>query len=638
MLRHLTAALLVAASIAGAGAVAPAAATAAPLPVAPPAGSEAPIDLVAGKGTTDASEVELTPQAPTPTGRADGPPAAGATGWSTTVELLPGTQMVALSWDGATSAPDGAVAVRARSGEAVGDWSTHAPEPDDGGDEGVGRVGSDVIWLGHDGADAVEVRVEVGPLVGLELLRMRYHEGEPVPATAAPEGRALDGRAARPTIRPREEWATAGWASWNSGCGAGPSVASRLDHAVVHHTASTNDYSAAQVPGLIDGIRRYHTASLGWCDIAYSFVVDRFGTIWQGRAGDVTQPVVGGHAKGFNTGSVGVTLLGQFEPGASPAAAQPTTAMMDGLARILAWKLGLHGLDPRGTTTVTSGGSTRYAAGVAVTLPIINAHRDSSLTACPGANVISRMAALRDAVAALSSSTPPPPVEPPPPTQSWDPFATVEDLVWRQYADVLRQPGTYTSRRWWHVALADGSTNRNALVASLVRSDEGQARTAAMVRLYLAYFRRIPDHAGIRYWWGQYDRGQGVRTMSQAFTFTPEFKRQYGALSNGDFVRLVYQNVLGRSPDAAGYAYWKGQLDGGRQNRGTVMVQFSESAENRTRSRDVVEVIVVHEVMLGRAISATSHLQWVAKVQSQGIGALIGNIFSSTEYAVRVGG
>ncbi len=608
-----------------------------------------------GKGAMDTAQVVLsTPDAGADTAETadDAPvtagPAAGTEGWTTVQGLLPGTQMVALSWDGPASeaggAAPGTVSLRSRTGGTWGAWTAITADPADQGGEGAGRVGTEVVWLGADGADAVEIRVDDGPLVGLELLKMRYTAGERLPDEAADEALSSGG-AARPTIRPRSDWASGGWKSATSGCGSGPVVASSLKHVVVHHTASTNSYTAAQVPGLIDGIYQYHTASLGWCDIAYNFLVDQFGTIWQGRTGDVAQPVVGGHAMGFNTGSVGVSLLGQFEPGASPASGTPTTAMLDSTARLIAWKLSLAGLDPNGTVAVTSGGSTRYTSGTVVTLPVINYHQMHSTTACPGANVISRMPALRAAVAGYMSSSPPPTTTPPttpPPTTTppspidWSPFASGEALVWRQYSDLQRNPGTYVERKWWIDSLNAGTTNRNALVASLLRSSTVDARSAAAMRLYLAYFGRIPDHAGIRYWWDQMDAGMGIRRVSALFTGSPEFKTMYGPLDDAGFVRLVYRNVMGREAEAAGVTYWVGELRAKRENRGGVMVKFTESAEYKARKRTAIEVMLVHETMLGRAISSQSHAQWVARVDRDGIGSLISAIYSSPEYAARV--
>jgi hypothetical protein len=611
---------------------------AAPTPAAAQAITADPVaprtSTVYAKGALETSHVDLAGRS----SRSATDPASGTTGWTTTVELLPGTEMVAVTWDAATSAPDGAVTLRSRGPAGWTPWTTIAPEGGDVGDGDTSRVGTDVVWLGEQGADALDLKVEAGPLTDLKVLRMRYQEGEARTVTEAPEGRTTAKAAAKPTIHPRSDWASGGWKYTTSGCSGGPQVASSLKHAVVHHTASGNDYSAAKVPGIIDGVYAYHTMSTsaggrGWCDIAYNFLVDRYGGIWQGRSGDITKPIIGGHAQGFNTGSVGLNLIGNFQT------AQPTSAMLDSAARFLAWKLSLHGLDPKGTVTVTSGGNPKYPSGRSVTLPVINYHGMTGYTECPGANVISKMAALRDATKAyMGSSTPPSnPPDPPPPSVDWSPFDTVEDLVWRQFTDFRRDPGTYEDRRWWAVNLTNGDTNRNALVASLVRSPWVDDRSAAAVRLYLTYFGRIPDHAGIQYWFDQMDDGMNLRTISARFSGTPEFKSKYGDITDEQFVRLVYRNVLDRSPSDADLDYWTGRITSGNESRGGVMALFSKTAEYETRSQTVMEVIFVHEVMLGRAISAQSHMEWVAQVERDGIGALIGNLFASQEYAARVG-
>ncbi len=595
------------------------------------------------KGRVDTTVVDLA--APTgPSSRAaTGGPAAGTTGWTTQVDLVPGTEMVAITWDTATSAPDGELEIRSRT---AGTWSAwdHAHADDDDGDANPGsetRTGTGVIWLGQEGADAVELRVEIGPLTGLKVLRMRSEEGVARAVTAAPESRTTTSRAvAKPTIHPRSDWASGGWKYTTNGCASGPQIAESLKHAVVHHTAGGNSYSAAQVPNVIDAIYAYHTRSTanggrGWCDIAYNFLVDKYGGIWQGRTGDMAKPVVGGHAQGFNTGSVGLNLIGNYET------ATPSSVMMDSAARFLAWKLSLHGLDPKANVTLTSAGNPRYTQGTKVTVPVINYHGQTGYTECPGKNVIAKMPALRDATAwymAGNSPSDPPPSEPPPPAIDWSPFASAEDLVWKQYVDFRRDPGLYEDRKWWFTELKAGRTNRNALVAALIRSPYVEDKSLDAVRLYLTYFGRIPDSAGIKYWWSEVDAGRNIRTVSARFSGSPEFKKTYGNLNDTEFVKLVYRNVLGRSASQADLDYWVGQITSGKDSRGGVMALFSKTKEYKDRSRTVVEVILVHQVMLGRAISAQSHMQWVAKTESEGIGSLIGTLFSSDEYRQRVGG
>src|SRR5665647_2868216 len=119
-------------------------------------------------------------------------------------------------------------------------------------------------------------------------------------------GRPRSPRAPVPTIITREQW------------GARPQVCTPdvatthgLIGAVVHHTAGSNGYSTiAEAMQQIRGDQAYHIDGRGWCDIGYNFVVDKWGNIYEGRANSLTRPVIGVHAGGFNTGTVGVSMLG----------------------------------------------------------------------------------------------------------------------------------------------------------------------------------------------------------------------------------------------------------------------------------------------------------------------------------------
>ena len=81
----------------------------------------------------------------------------------------------------------------------------------------------------------------------------------------------------------------------------------------LHHTATGNGYSRSDVPGILRGMYRYHTKTLGWFDIGYNFLVDRFGRAWVGRSGGANQLVRGAHTLGFNRSSVGIAVIGNLE-------------------------------------------------------------------------------------------------------------------------------------------------------------------------------------------------------------------------------------------------------------------------------------------------------------------------------------
>ena len=70
--------------------------------------------------------------------------------------------------------------------------------------------------------------------------------------------------------------------------------------AVVHHTAGSNSYTAAQSAAIVRAIELYHVKGNGWNDIGYNFLVDKYGQVFEGRIGGIERNVVGAHAEGFN--------------------------------------------------------------------------------------------------------------------------------------------------------------------------------------------------------------------------------------------------------------------------------------------------------------------------------------------------
>ncbi len=100
-------------------------------------------------------------------------------------------------------------------------------------------------------------------------------------------------------------------------------------------------------------------------------------------------------------------------------------------------------------------------------------------------------------------------------------------------------------------------------------------------RLYRAYFLREPDADGFAYWMQMRARGTTLGAISSAFTQSREFQRDYGPLDDRGFIDLVYRNVMGRAPDADGYAYWTDLMRRGVLGRAGLMLNFSESPEYR---------------------------------------------------------
>ncbi len=179
--------------------------------------------------------------------------------------------------------------------------------------------------------------------------------------------------AGSPAIVPRTDWQAD-----EKIVRAKPLYAPTLKLAIVHHTAGTNDYTPAEAAAIVRGIEVYHVQGNGWNDIGYNFLIDRYGTVYEGRGGGITRNVVGAHALGFNNGTVGISLIGNFEN------ATPPPAMQAALVRLLAWRLDVAHIDPQSTVAFTSGGNGKFRAGKVVTLRAISGHRDTGPTDCPG--------------------------------------------------------------------------------------------------------------------------------------------------------------------------------------------------------------------------------------------------------------
>ncbi|CDZ88348.1 N-acetylmuramoyl-L-alanine amidase [Rhodococcus ruber] len=240
-----------------------------------------------------------------------------------------------------------------------------------------------------------------------------------------------------------------------------------LGGATVHHTAGSNDYSKAESAEIVRAIYAYHAQTLGWCDVGYNVLVDRYGQIFEGRAGGLDKPVQGAHAGGFNENTVGIAMMGDFSN------VEPPKAAVDAVGRFLGWRLAKAGLDPEGETTMYSEGTsfTPYPQGAAVDLPIIFAHRDVGNTSCPGDSGYAKMDEIRDIAAATAAGQSTTPSEP-----SDDSSDLVTDNPRAQVPDVdAGAPATGSADRLPDTGSADrlpdtGSAEKVAdLVGELIR-------------------------------------------------------------------------------------------------------------------------------------------------------------------------
>ena len=261
---------------------------------------------------------------------------------------------------------------------------------------GSARAGTEPLYSGS--ASGVQVRVDA--LSGGLPADLRVDLIDPGSSAAdssvvvQPSVSSASAAAAQPAIVTRAQWG-ADESLRNGFAGYGETIGA----AFVHHTTGASDYTSAEVPGMIRAIYAYHTQTLGWADIGYNFLVDRFGRLYEGRWGGMDQPVIGAHTGGFNTNSVGVAALGDHETNPVPA------AVMTAFGQVLGWKLGLYGRDPYGRVALTSGGgsSSRYPAGQVVQFDVVSGHRDASYTLCPGQYLYPRLSEIRSEVAANMS-------------------------------------------------------------------------------------------------------------------------------------------------------------------------------------------------------------------------------------------
>jgi hypothetical protein len=262
---------------------------------------------------------------------------------------------------------------------------------DDGGDwtDWVETDNGDPVYTG--GSDQVQIRSRNAPINGqlhyvnvkgdttlagslINGLRGAVNSAA-LTVAAVPEASA---DSAAPHFITRREW---GAKQEQGGCEPrAKAQLGRVKAGVIHHTVSTNDYSEAEAPGIVLGICRYHRNGNGWNDIGYNALVDRFGNIYQGRAGGMSRPVIGAQAEGVNSQTSGVAAIGDYTK------QKPSAAQLAGLVKYLAWKLDIAGVQARGSTWLTSaGGDTqRTPAGERVKVKPIFNHGVTNYTACAG--------------------------------------------------------------------------------------------------------------------------------------------------------------------------------------------------------------------------------------------------------------
>lgn len=496
---------------------------------------------------------------------------------SGTVSLPSSPEMVIL----ADVAAGTHLAVRSRSGATWSDWIEVEASPDDAPD-GVLRTDPGVgpVWLGDD-ATHVEVAVLEGDatavrVTGLHVVHEAPQRFQGIRASAATPTAAAqtDGaQADEGFIRPRRDWATSEM-TWN--CASGPTVMPELRAMVVHHTAgNTEAYAQADVPKILRGIWNYHVKHNGWCDVAYAFFVDRFGGVWEGRQGGIDKAIVGGHTYGFNSDTTSVAQIGHFDQQETPWAMTAATRQLVG------WKLGVHGLDPADTTTVTNNSGATFRGtpnGEEHPTPVVSGHKDLRDTACPGANTYETLPYLR--------------------AQS----RTGAHVVALHDTFLQAPPSPEQYRHWLGVA-----DDRGLRAAAL-----GMARSEAysgliIDDLYQRVLGRPADQEGKDYWLGVLASGVRVEDVGVQFYGSREYFDKMGGPE--PFVRALYENLLHREPDGDGLDYWVSMLEGRRALPPDVAEGFYLSIESR-----MDRVARLYQTILGRGPDRTGQQHWAQQL------------------------
>lgn len=357
--------------------------------------------------------------------------------------------LLGISWTGATKRLDGKAQVRTRSID-TGAWTswqdleTNADPVEDADERAGARGASEPLWVGP--SDGVEVQVvhEDGTTSAGLPSGLKVNLVDPGIATAAEQRDAGDDKdpaayAEDVTPSPTPTDTATSTASPTATATATPTptptptattptappstvpeppIVSRADWGAdeklspdpseynadvkavfVHHTAGSNDYTCAESASIVRAIYAYHTApepsGNGWNDLGYNFLVDKCGTIFEGRKGGVDKPVLGAHTYGWNRESTGIAVIGEY------TATGASNAALTSVARIAAWKLGQYGVDPSTTVQLKSGATqknlagTSFTAGSLYTFNRISGHRDGYATECPGNSLYAQLPTIR---------------------------------------------------------------------------------------------------------------------------------------------------------------------------------------------------------------------------------------------------
>lgn len=309
-------------------------------------------------------------------------------------EVSTDVAVVGVTWPGDEP---GQVQIRSRTGQEWSAWqegeastapvATRGQDPElpgvtevTTGTEGTILIGVDEVQIEVVGPDAAVVldvwQVSSRPedLSAADLPRV---DGKSVQSTDAitPDAVTQAYSVNGPVIATRQDWGAD-----ESIREFSPNYTERGLGVTIHHTASSNSYTSAQVPAILRGVYEFHAVSRAWGDVGYNLLVDKYGRAWEGRRGGANQSLRTAHANGMNYATAGISLIGNYSTSDVPSAG------FEAMAAVTAWRLDVHGR--------SAGNTFEYEntyEGWTKNLPVVHRHRDVNATSCPGTYFANRL-------------------------------------------------------------------------------------------------------------------------------------------------------------------------------------------------------------------------------------------------------
>ncbi|MFD7260674.1 N-acetylmuramoyl-L-alanine amidase [Streptomyces sp. NPDC059874] len=325
--------------------------------------------------------------------------------------------LLGVSWKNPDAAVQGTIEARTRDAES-GKWSKWvtlevAKATMDGKRPGL-KGATEPVWVGP--SDGAEVRVGGGAAElpeGMELNLVDPGTAKPKkkgdlavapvafalpaavdPLPTPPTVPGPDSTAPKPNVVLRKDW---GADETLNNEGPIYLAGGKIKAAFVHHTAVATPYECSESAAMVRSLHKYHVEVNKWRDLGYNFLVDKCGTVFEGRQGGVDQPVHGAHTFGWNSEATGIAVLGDYTSQGASAAA------LDAVAQVASYKLGQYDGDINGTTKLVAGATqtnffgTSFTEGQSYDFKTLSGHRDAFNTQCPGNSLYPQLGTIRQA-------------------------------------------------------------------------------------------------------------------------------------------------------------------------------------------------------------------------------------------------